>query len=205
MFSSHTTQARLTMEWARQWLRQPPGWVTKLLSSSVTSSWAGRNPSSRIYTARKTVTSSVIMGLNCASWSRIRFTGRFLTPLPVRDRANLLGLPSNSPEQQKEADAGTLGAVRSAEMCVAVREASVRSGYRSTSTGENPVDPGVDPFPSSFLLPEWISISNDDAAETATFPLCTKGSIEGKIFGKRLTFKGWLRGLASLSAECSCS
>eukprot|EP00972_Heterocapsa_arctica_P088674 13074979-Heterocapsa_arctica.AAC.1 len=54
-------------------------------------------------------------GFVCFSASRVRH--RPGGPPPVRDRDHLLGLPTNSAKQQREADRGTLMAVRSANFC----------------------------------------------------------------------------------------
>ena len=141
----------------------------------------------------------------CGTYSRIRFTGRYAYPKPVRDRTHMLGLPNNTPEQQAEADKGTLAAVRSATLCKTLHESGKSLGVPCTATVENPADPGVAPFPSSFLLPELRAIENDPDSEEATTALCAHGSIRGLLFRKQLTFKGWLKGLSSLAAACTCA
>ena len=141
----------------------------------------------------------------CGTYSRIRFTGRYPLPKPVRNRTFMLGLPNNTNEQQAEADRGTLAATRSATFCKALYETGKALGFPCTATVENPVDPGVEPFPSSFLLPELRAIEDHPDAETATTALCAHGSIQGLLFRKQLTFKGWLKGLRSLAASCTCA
>ena len=142
---------------------------------------------------------------SCSSFTRIRFTGPRVFPLPVRTRDFPLGLPTNTPEQQREADNGTLMATRSARLCQAVKEANRNFNLRSTATGEQPADPGVAPFPSALLLQEWLDIEKDPDSEDATLALCHYGaSVDGNFYSKRLTFRGWLKGLATLSGSCRC-
>ena len=142
---------------------------------------------------------------SCGTFSRIRFTGPRTLPLPVRNRSFMLGLPTNTLEQQKEADAGTLGATRSADFCQAVVQATKRFDYQASATGENPADPKEDPLPSAFLLQQWVDIANDPTSSSATTALCRHGpAFDGNYYSKRLTFMGWLRHLSSLSGGCEC-
>ena len=80
---------------------------------------------------------------------------RFLPggPPPVRNCQHLRGYPSNSRVRQLEAEKGT----RSAAMVRAAQLGRKKLGLRCTATLENPADPGVDPYPSAWLLPALAS------------------------------------------------
>ena len=68
------------------------------------------------------------------------------------------GRPSNSRAQQLEAEKETLLAMRSAVMVRAIQFGAKKRGLRGTATLENPADPGVDPYPSAWLLPALADI-----------------------------------------------
>ena len=95
-------------------------------------------------------------GFPCSSFgsARLRPGG----PPPVRDRQFLRGRPSNSRAQQLEAEKGTLLAARCAALVRAVQLGGKKRGLCCTATLKNPADPGVDPYPSAWLLPAFASI-----------------------------------------------
>ena len=120
------------------------------------------------------------LGFPCSSFSRARFLlgGR---PL-VRNRQHLRGCPSNSRVQQLEAEKGTVLATRSAAMVRAVQ--LKKRGLRCTATLENPADPGVDPYPSAWLLPALASIILEpDAVQQFTVFVVWFSSLEGALLG----------------------
>lgn len=61
-----------------------------------------------------------------SSFSRVRFKPG--GPPPVFSRSHLLGLPSNTPNQQAECDRGTAMCTSSVEIARAIEEAAVRPG-----------------------------------------------------------------------------
>ena len=137
-------------------------------------------------------------GWVCSSFSRIRFLPG--GPPPVRDRSHLTGLPSNNAAQQAEADRGTNMVERSIKMMRAVVLGGSKVGYASTSTCENPEDPGVEPYPSAWIMPCVVELAAEGAHETASFPLCAYGPRHAK----QQRFQGNLPKLASLSKKCTC-
>ena len=112
-------------------------------------------------------------GFPCSSFSRARF--RPGGPPPVRDRQHLRGRPSNSRAQQLEAERGTLLATRSAVMVRAIQFGAKKRGLRCTATLENPADPGVDPYPSAWLLPALADIVTEPDVKCAIHNICCFG------------------------------
>ena len=137
-------------------------------------------------------------GFPCSSFSRVRF--RPGGPPPVRDRQHQRGLPSNSREQQFEAEKGTLLATRSAAMVRAILSGGKKRGLRCTATLENPADPGAYPYPSAWLLPALASIIADPDAVRAVHNICCSGPPHWK----EQCWAGFLPGVEALERRCCC-
>ena len=76
-------------------------------------------------------------GFPCSTYSRLRFRPAPGLPGPVRSKRQPYGLDSNSPQQQKECDTGTVLAARAVKMATTVTE-SRSARVRPFSTLENP-------------------------------------------------------------------
>ena len=79
-------------------------------------------------------------GPPCRSFSRARWNDKGHGPPPVRDKWNIYGLGSNNIQQQRDADMGTILAVRSCQWLKAVSgfaeaEEGTRGGHVRKSTG----------------------------------------------------------------------
>ena len=114
-------------------------------------------------------------GFPCSTFSRARFNGR-PGPKPVRTASQILGLATNTPVQQAEADRGTLGALRSVEMCRAVSDSARARGVPQVATVENPAPPVDEPArPSAFYPPDIASWLEDAGVEVAQYNFCAYG------------------------------
>ena len=92
-------------------------------------------------------------GAPCSTWSRVRFLDG--GPPPLRTRASPWGRPCNSRAQQEHTDLHSLLWRNS----MRVLEAVALSG--GVVTNEHPRDPGRDPFPSTWNLPEMRRIERE--------------------------------------------
>ena len=137
-------------------------------------------------------------GFPCSSFSRARF--RPGGPPPARNRQHLRGCPSNSRVQLLEAEKGTLLATRSAAMVRAVQLGRKKRGLRCTATLENPADPGVDSYPSAWLLPAFASIILEADAVQAIHNICCFGPPHWK----KQCWVGFLPGLETFEKKCCC-
>eukprot|EP00972_Heterocapsa_arctica_P053139 7825377-Heterocapsa_arctica.AAC.1 len=90
---------------------------------------------------------------------------------------------------------------RSVDIADAIEEAGSRWGKPWTATFENPDDPGEEPFPSAWLLPQLVAFLERPACEIARFNMC----IWGPPWWKPSRMAGCLPGLASLSGKCKCT
>eukprot|EP00435_Cladocopium_sp_Y103_P022173 s2755_g5.t1 len=91
-------------------------------------------------------------GFPCSSFSRVRWREAPYGAQPVRSAEQIYGLRGNTKEQQKEADEGTLMAVRSAWLHQHQVESFKRRSVPEISTLENP--PGHEQSGSAWDLPE---------------------------------------------------
>ena len=150
-------------------------------------------------------------GFPCSSFTRLRFRASRLPGMkgPVRSAEHILGLPTNTPDQQREADEGTELAKRSTLMCNAVRDAAVERGLEPVATMENPAPPLDDErLPSALYLPFIVELLKLSGAAMAALVLCAYGAFAGNpplpIYKDSLWF-GFLKGLETLSTNCSCT
>ena len=117
--------------------------------------------------------------------------------MPVRSAAHIYGLPGNTPEKQKEADNGTLMAVRSAWL----HEKQVTS-CRPPSTLENP--PGSENSGSAWDLPEIQAVIADTASSTVEFNTCAYQTKLKERWYKPSRWTGKLESISSLARVCKC-
>ena len=120
-------------------------------------------------------------GFPCSSFGRDRFMPG--GPPPVRKR---------------EAEKGTLLATRSSATVRAVQLGRKKRGLRCTATLENPANPGVDPYPSSWLSPVLASIILEPDAVQAFHNMCCFGSPHWK----EQCSVGFLPGLETFERKC---
>ncbi|MCP4239086.1 MAG: hypothetical protein GY772_00830, partial [bacterium] len=139
-------------------------------------------------------------GFPCSSFSRVRFAPG--GPPPVRDRQNLLGLPSNNGQRQAEAERGTLYARRAAALATAMLQGEGTATGTIVATLENPPDPGGTRLPSAWLLEEIQAWLNLPEVRVARFDSCTFGT----LVKKPQQFAGSLEALSSerFNRHCVC-
>ena len=131
------------------------------------------------------------------------FHGRFERPL----RRFPLGFPLFF-LQSRQVSAGwpVTGQEPSIELsCTAARSGEVqfgekKRGLRCTATPENPADPGVDPYPSAWLLPASASTILEPDAVQATHNICCFGPPHWKEH----CWVGFLPGLETLEKKFCC-
>lgn len=107
----------------------------------------------------------------CGSFSRVRWRDSPGGPLPVRSASQICGLSGNTPAQQREADAGTLMATRSAWLHEKQVKCCRLRAIPEVSTLENP--PGAENTGSAWDLPEIRNVIKDTASSSAEFNTCT--------------------------------
>lgn len=141
-------------------------------------------------------------GFPCASFSRVRWRDSPGGPLPVRSAAHIYGLPGNTPNQQKEADEGTLMATRSAWLHKKQVTACRKRGIPEVSTLENP--PGAKDSGSAWDLPELKQVVEETKSSTVEFNTCAYQSKLRKRWFKPARWTGKLETLGSLAKVCKC-
>ena len=140
-------------------------------------------------------------GFPCGSFSMVR--GRPGGPPPVRSREFPYGLPTNDVRQQKEADTGTVLAVRSTVLGARVLDNHRKRKVGEVATLENPPGSEAGQDCPAWLLPEIANFLKEYQAVDARFNTCRYMS--GKIrWLKPARWSGRLAGLDSLSGKCSC-
>ena len=116
--------------------------------------------------------------------------------------AFIYDLPANTPEQQGEADEGTLMAVRSAwlheEQVTSCRQRAVPE----ISTLENP--PGSENSGSASDLPEIQAVIADTASSTVEFNTCAYQTKLKRRWYKPARWTGKLETMSSLARVCKC-
>ena len=141
-------------------------------------------------------------GFPCASFSRVRWRDSPGGKLPVRSADHIYGLPGNSPQQQREADEGTLMATRSGWL----HEKQVKNFQKrevpEVSTMENP--PGAENTGSAWDLPEIKSSLEKTRSSTVEFNTCAYQTKQKKRWYKPARWSGKLENLSSLARVCRC-
>jgi hypothetical protein len=140
-------------------------------------------------------------GYPCGSFSMVR--SKEGGPPPVRSREWPYGLPSNDASQQREADTGTILAVRSAIIAAKVLDSQRRRKVGEVATLENPPGSETGPDLPSWELAELQEFLKQYEAQVANFNSCIH--MEGKQrWWKPARWAGRLQGLEGLSGKCQC-
>jgi hypothetical protein len=145
-------------------------------------------------------------GFPCTTFTRLRWRAAPNMPGPVRSREHVYGLPTNSEEQQAEADKGTLMACQALELLSCVEGSGRGGGRKRPVTFENPPETDHPHAASAFLLPEVVAWVERDNIEYADFNNCLYASEDAgeRRYKKPQRFVGTLPGLGSLSGTCKC-
>ena len=141
-------------------------------------------------------------GFPCSSFSMVRWRHAQGGAPPVRSAFHIYGLPGNSPSMQKEADTGTLMAVRSTWAHRKQVETCRRRQVPACSTLENP--PGNDTSGSAWMLPEIVVALADTGSSEVEFNTCAYQSKLKERWFKPSKWAGRLEGLHELAKVCRC-
>eukprot|EP00435_Cladocopium_sp_Y103_P055471 s826_g18.t1 len=142
-------------------------------------------------------------GFPCGSFSRARYNSGSGPP-PVRSLTQIYGLESNTKSQQREADRGTVFAVRSALVISEIVQSQRRRAVPPAGTLENPPGSETKEEGPAWALPELISFEKDLGAITAIFNTCAYQDKLKERWFKPGRFTGCLTDLHTLSKKCSC-
>ena len=141
-------------------------------------------------------------GPPCGTFSRARWNDKGSGPRPVRDRRQIYGLDSNSVAQQREADLGTILAVRSCQWLKEVVESQKRRKVPEVGTLENPPGSQNGPGGPMWLLPEVVAFEQDVETAKVCFNTCTYQMELRNRWWKLSTWAGRLEDLECLEASC---
>ena len=111
-------------------------------------------------------------GFPCGSFSKARYNEGH-GPKPVRSLEHIYGLPSNSEPQQREADRGTVLAVRSVEIIKTVIKSQRKRRVPQAGTLENPPGSESQFEGPAWKLPEIVKFMDVFRLETAIFNTCS--------------------------------
>ncbi|CAE7468205.1 unnamed protein product [Symbiodinium sp. CCMP2592] len=143
-------------------------------------------------------------GFPCGTFSRLRWKETPGQPGPVRSREHIYGLPTNTPEQQAQADKGTVMACLTLEILRAVEESQQLDGIVRPTTIENPPETDHPEAGSAFYLPEIYQWTEREHVEFADFNTCVYAAEGEPKHKKPQRFVGRLAGLHGLTATCRC-
>ena len=132
-------------------------------------------------------------GPPCASWSRVRF--KRPGPPPLRDRANLWGLPHAQLSHTNRAKVITANALLMAALIV-IEAVAAMDGTWSL---EHPADPGRAPFPSIWILDRVKRLAQAVSVHKVTFPQCMFGCPAQKL----TTIWGCVNHLEAFAIPCA--
>ena len=141
-------------------------------------------------------------GFPCSSFSMVRWRQAQGGPPPVRSAFHIYGLPGNTEAAQREADAGTLMAVRSTWAHQKQVETCRRRQIPTCSTLENP--PGSETSGSAWMLPEVVTTLLDTGSAEVEFNTCAYQSKLKERWFKPSKWAGRLEGLHELARVCRC-
>lgn len=140
-------------------------------------------------------------GFPCGSFSRARWNQSGHGPPPVRSGAEIYGLSTNTPEQQAEADKGTLMAVQTTHL-VQKQIGSCRArAVPPLGTTENP--PGDERCGSAWAVPEIRGYLTEVEAQFVEFTTCSFQTERVRWY-KPAKWAGRLEGLPTLSRVRRC-
>eukprot|EP00435_Cladocopium_sp_Y103_P073963 s637_g46.t1 len=141
-------------------------------------------------------------GFPCSSFSRVRWRDSEHGAPPVRSHDHIYGLPGNTPQQQQEADSGTLMAAMSADLHRRQVMSCRRRKIPEASTLENP--PGAANTGSAWDLPEVMQALEDTGSSSAEFNTCAYQSQLRQRWFKPARWSGKLETIGSLAKVCKC-
>eukprot|EP00435_Cladocopium_sp_Y103_P065114 s1794_g27.t1 len=142
-------------------------------------------------------------GFPCGSFSRARYNEGHGPP-PVRSLQFIYGLPSNGERQQREADRGSLLAIRSTQVTAEVAQSQRLRMVPECATMENPPGSEGQAEGPAWRLPEVESFLQDFRCEKAVYNTCAFQANERVKWFKPGQWAGCLQGLPSLSRKCTC-
>lgn len=141
-------------------------------------------------------------GPPCGSFSVVRH--RPGGPPAVRNLEWIYGLPSNTPQQQAEADKGSLLAIRSTLLLGEIVQSQRKRKVPEAATLENPPGSETQTEGSMWALPEVADFMEKFQCVKAWFNSCAFQRKERVRWLKPAQFGGRLSGLESLRRKCSC-
>ena len=139
-------------------------------------------------------------GFPCGTFSKLRFRKEEGLPGPVRTKSEPYGRYTNSEAAQAECDRGTIMAVRAIDMACAV------GGAKPIATLENPPPSNTPEHLAAWELPEMDRFRRLRPSQSVIFNTCRyEEDLElGRRHYKPQQFEGTLRGMQTLSLECTC-
>ena len=143
-------------------------------------------------------------GFPCGSFSRVRWRKAPGYPEPVRSLEHPYGLPSNSGQQQTEADVGTLMATWTTSLLERQAENQKARGVPEIATMENPPGSDTQFECPAWALPEIKEIIERIEANSVEFNTCAYMTKEKVRFFKPAKWAGKLEGLEKLNKVCRC-
>eukprot|EP00435_Cladocopium_sp_Y103_P058389 s307_g20.t1 len=142
-------------------------------------------------------------GFPCGSFSRARYNQGHGPP-PVRSLECIYGLVTNDERQQKEADVGSLLAIRSIQVTAEVLQTQRKRRVPECGTLENPPGSESQAEGPAWQLPEMLAFLKEFECQLATFNTCAFQAKERTKWFKPGQIGGRLEGLPSLSRKCTC-
>ena len=146
-------------------------------------------------------------GFPCTTFSRVRWRKADFLPGPVRSKTYPHGLPTNSPQQQREADVGSVMLSRSLAMAKALREVGKERKVGPSYTLENPPASDHPQHLSAWETEDMIAFCDSEDIQEANFDSCVyeqRVLRDGKRHLKPQMFAGKLERLRSMSGRCTC-
>ena len=125
-------------------------------------------------------------------------------PPPVRSLQHIYGLPSNSPEEQQQADEGTLLASRSVEIIGAILKDQQKRRVPEAGTLENPPGSDTKEEGPAWELPEIKTFMDVFEGQVADYNTCAYQGDERVRWYKPGRWAGRLLDLKRLSKPCTC-
>ena len=143
-------------------------------------------------------------GFPCNTFSRARWNMVNRGPPPVRSLQHIYGLPSNSPEEQQQADVGTLLASRSVEIIGIILKDQRKRRVPQAGTLENPPGSDTKEEGPAWELPEVKTFMEVFEGKVADYNTCAYQEGERVRWYKPGRFAGCLWDLHRLSRSCTC-
>eukprot|EP00435_Cladocopium_sp_Y103_P036989 s818_g9.t1 len=142
-------------------------------------------------------------GFPCGSFSRARYR-EGSGPPPVRSSQWIYGLPTNTVGQQREADLGSLLAIRSVQLTSDVIQSQRLRKTPDCATLENPPGSEDQREEPAWMLPEVDSFMKQFGCEAADYNTCGFQTKERTRWWKPGRIGGKLPGMKLLARKCNC-